>query len=80
MTASTKPITLTTRMRSCHHRLYVPSQRLEKSFRQIFNLSGFEFTEYYFIVSKDGKELYLSTLAPGPTRPRPLTSSCDIVP
>ncbi len=24
---------------------------------KIFNLSGFEFTEYYFVVSKDGKEL-----------------------
>jgi glyoxylase-like metal-dependent hydrolase (beta-lactamase superfamily II) len=54
-----KPITLTTpyAVNATKGFTFHPKRLREIVPGKIFNLSGFEFTEYYFIVSKDGKEL-----------------------
>lgn len=54
-----KPITLTTpyAVNATKGFTFHPKRLREIVPGKVFNLSGFEFTEYYFIVSKDGKEL-----------------------
>ena len=54
-----KPLTLTTpyAVNATKGFTFHPKRLREIVPGKIFNLSGFEFTEYYFIVSKDGKEL-----------------------
>ncbi len=54
-----KRITLTTpyAVNATKGHTFYPKRLREIVPGKIFNLSGFEFTEYYFVVSKDGKEL-----------------------
>ncbi|MGH8487612.1 MAG: MBL fold metallo-hydrolase [Gammaproteobacteria bacterium] len=54
-----KRITLTTpyAVNATKGHTFYPRRLREIVPGKIFNLSGFEFTEYYFVVSKDGKEL-----------------------
>jgi glyoxylase-like metal-dependent hydrolase (beta-lactamase superfamily II) len=54
-----KPITLTTpyAVNAAKGHTFYPRRLIEVVPGKVFNLSGFEFTEYNFIVSKDGKEL-----------------------
>lgn len=54
-----KQITLTTpnAVNATKGHTFYPKRLREIVPGKIFNLSGFEFTEYYFVVSKDGKEL-----------------------
>ena len=54
-----KEITLTTpfAVNATKGHTFYPKRLREIVPGKIFNLSGFEFTEYYFVVSKDGKEL-----------------------
>ena len=54
-----KQITLTTpyAVNATKGHTFHPKRLREIVPGKIFNLSGFEFTEYYFVVSKDGKEL-----------------------
>ncbi len=54
-----KSITLTTAyaVNATKGHTFYPKRLREIVPGKVFNLSGFEFTEYYFLVSKDGKEL-----------------------
>ncbi len=54
-----KPITLTTpyAVNAEKGHTFYPRRLREVVPGKVFNLSGFEFTEYYFIVSRDGREL-----------------------
>ncbi|MCI0591116.1 MAG: MBL fold metallo-hydrolase [Gammaproteobacteria bacterium] len=54
-----KKITLTTpyAVNAAKGHTFYPKRLREIVPGKIFNLSGFDFTEYYFVVSKDGKEL-----------------------
>jgi glyoxylase-like metal-dependent hydrolase (beta-lactamase superfamily II) len=54
-----KPITLTTpyAVDATKGSTFYPKRSREIVPGKIFNLSGFEFTEYYFVVSTDGREL-----------------------
>jgi glyoxylase-like metal-dependent hydrolase (beta-lactamase superfamily II) len=54
-----KPILLTTpyAVNATKGHTFYPKRLREIVPQKVFNLSGFEFTEYNFIVSKDGKEL-----------------------
>ncbi len=54
-----KQITLTTpyAVNATKGHTFHPKRLREIVPGKVFNLSGFEFTEYYFVVSKDGKEL-----------------------
>jgi glyoxylase-like metal-dependent hydrolase (beta-lactamase superfamily II) len=54
-----KPIMLTTpyAVNATKGHTFYPKRLREIAPGKIFNLSGFEFTEYYFVVSEDGKEL-----------------------
>jgi glyoxylase-like metal-dependent hydrolase (beta-lactamase superfamily II) len=54
-----KPILLTTpyAVNATKGHTFYPKRLREIVPKKVFNLSGFEFTEYNFIVSKDGKEL-----------------------
>jgi hypothetical protein len=54
-----KPITLTTPFaedRSVGH-TFSPKRMTEAVPGKVYTLSGYEFTEYYFVVSDDGREL-----------------------
>jgi glyoxylase-like metal-dependent hydrolase (beta-lactamase superfamily II) len=58
-TAFDKPITLTTPFseETASGHTFVPRRIAEVVPHKVYVLSGFEFTEYYFIVSDDGREL-----------------------
>ncbi len=59
-----KPITLTTpyAVNATKGFTFHPKRLREIVPGKIFNLSGFEFTEYYFIVSKDGSDSFCASV------------------